>query len=528
MNRRKMVVVGAGISGLTAGAYLCRSGHEVLLLEKTQRCGGLVGSFQKEGFVFDTGPRAFGNAGILVPMLEDLGIRLPLVPGLVSTGIEGEVVHYDTRESVDGWVESLKRLFPGSTGDVDRIARRMRESCSIARVMNRMPNPFFKNPLGDPRYLLRELLPWLPSFLGALARTSLRGRAVEAALDGLTDNRSLKDMVCQHFFKGTPESFALGYFESFMDYGYPIGGTGQLPRVLEEKIRAGGGVIRTGREVVKILPAEMRLVDQQGEAYSYDRLLWAADLRSLHQRLDGLSFTPGVLRGIERERLSYDSARPGESAFTLFIGVDESPEYFRRVSRGHFIYTPMSAGLGDLRTTSLDALKRRFPGVSKQEVLTWLGRYCRASSYEISMPALKDPSLAPPGGTGLVISVLFDGQLWSLVEEAGWLSELRERTSGFMIDALERSIYPGLGRKALFVESATPVTLMRMFNTTGGAITGWSLEAKAPVPDSLTGIMAAVKTAVPRLFKAGQWSYSPSGVPIAILTGRIAAAAMER
>ena len=45
-----MVIVGAGISGLTAGAYLVRSGHDVLILEKSSRCGGLVSSFQKEGF----------------------------------------------------------------------------------------------------------------------------------------------------------------------------------------------------------------------------------------------------------------------------------------------------------------------------------------------------------------------------------------------------------------------------------------------------------------------------------------------
>jgi hypothetical protein len=37
-----------------------------------------------------------------------------------------------------------------------------------------------------------------------------------------------------------------------------------------------------------------------------------------------------------------------------------------------------------------------------------------------------------------------------------------------------------------------------------------------------------VKTTIPNVFKSGQWSYSPSGVPIAILTGRIAAAAMEK
>jgi phytoene dehydrogenase-like protein len=115
-----------------------------------------------------------------------------------------------------------------------------------------------------------------------------------------------------------------------------------------------------------------------------------------------------------------------------------------------------------------------------------------------------------------------------MAEEAGWLDELRQRTRDSMLDALESSLYPGLREKTLFVESATPVTLMKMFNTADGAITGWSLEGKAPVPDNLVGVMAAVKTAIPSVFKCGQWSYSPAGVPIAILTGRIAANAMAK
>jgi phytoene dehydrogenase-like protein len=127
-----------------------------------------------------------------------------------------------------------------------------------------------------------------------------------------------------------------------------------------------------------------------------------------------------------------------------------------------------------------------------------------------------------------VISVLCDGELFSLAEQAGWLNEFRKKTLDNMVDALEKSIYPGLGKKIIFMESATPVTLRKMFNTAGGAITGWSLEGRSPVPDSLPGVTAAVKTAVPGVFTSGQWSYSPAGVPIAILTGRIAATAMGK
>jgi phytoene dehydrogenase-like protein len=528
VSTRRVVIVGAGISGLTAAAYLVRDGNDVLILEKASRCGGLVNSFTREGFTFDTGPRAFGNAGILVPMLDDLEIGLPLVPAPVSTGIANEIVHYDDATAIRGFAASLRRLFPESGEDIGRIETRIREYCALARVFNRVPNPFFKNPLKDRGFLVREFLPWLPFFLGALAKTSLHKRTIEETLDALTENRGLKDMISQHFFKGTPTSFALGYFENFLDYHYPLGGTGQLPQALEEFVVSRGGRIRKEREVVSVLPSERRLLDRHGEEYAYDRLLWAADLRSLYQRLEGLAFAPGILRSIEEERRNYLSALPGESAFTIFLAVDESPEYFGTISRGHFIYTPRFEGLGELHRSRLVELKGAFPRISTDELFDWLKNFCERTSYEISIPALKDRSLAPPGKTGLVISVLFDGSLWAMTERAGWLDESREKTLGFMLDALENSIYPGLRKKILFTESATPVTLMRMFNTTGGAITGWSLEGKSPVPDNLTGVFSAVRTAIPHVFKSGQWSYSPSGVPIAILTGRLAATAMGK
>jgi phytoene dehydrogenase-like protein len=529
MNRKRMIIVGGGLSGLTAGAYLLRNGHEVVLLEKASSCGGLVGSFAREGFVFDTGPRALGNAGILLPMLKDLRIDLPVVDSPVSFGIQDQIVHFDgVRNALHNFIASLGRLFPESREDIGKLEKQIRVYCSLARDLNRMPNPCFKNPLRDPGFLFREFLPRLPSFVRVLLKTGWHKRPVEEALHSLTDNPSLSDMLSQHFFKGTPASFAFGYFESFLDYKYPPGGTGQLPLALARRISAAGGRIITDREVVTVTPGDKLVRDQHGEAYPYDRLLWAADLRSLYERLDGRSLRPGVRRAVARETKKFLAFPAGESAFILFLGVDLPPEYFQRISRGHFIFTPDTRGLGELHRSGLEELKNKFKRLTRPELFQWLRAFCGRNSYEISIPVLKDGSLAPPGQTGLVISLLVDGPLFQLVDQAGWLAEFREKFQEYMIDALEDSLYPGLRKKILFAESATPLTFMKRFGTTGGAITGWSLERKAPVPDSLAGIMAAARTAIPHVYRAGQWSYSPAGVPIAILTGRIAAGAMSR
>jgi len=527
-SRKKVVVAGAGISGLTAGAYILRGGHELLVLEKTGACGGLVSSFIREGFLFDTGPRAIGNAGILVPMLEDLGIEVPLVKGKVSTGIGDCIVHYDSDTGVGDFIQSLRRFFPESGREIALLEKRIGSSVRMSKILNRVPNPFFTDIFRDGRFFLARFLPLMPAFLSTVARMSLCDEPVETTLASISSNRSLNDMISQHFFKGTPASFALGYFENFRDYTYPLGGTGRLPKALASAIRDGGGTIRTDTEIMQILPARKTVMDRQGAEYPYDCLVWCADSKSLYDRVDTEGLGSGVRLSIEKEKNKFASAKTGESVFTLFLAVDEKPEYFGNISHGHFIYTPRTEGLGELHRGELERIKSDFSTIPKQELYNWLREFCRRNSYEISIPVLKDRSLAPENKTGLIVSLLFDGELFRKIREAGWYDEFRHAVSECMLDSLEESVYPGLRHKILFQDTATPLTLMDRFNTANGAITGWSMEERPPVPHSLAGISAAAKTAIPGVYRAGQWSYSPAGVPIAILTGRVAAGAIGK
>lgn len=525
---QKIVIVGAGISGLTAGAYISRSGYEVLVLEKTSACGGLISSFKQDGFLFDTGPRAIGNAGILKPMLNDLNIDLPLVKSEVSTGIDDQIIHFHNTENINQYISALNKLFPESLDAIKELEMHISTYSKMARVLKEVDNPYFKNIFKDWSYLFSELIPWLPSFLSLLLKSRLSNKSVEELLASISGNQSLIDIVSQHFFKGTPAQFALGYFENFLDYLYPLGGTGELPLSIAAKIQAQGGIIRTNTEIMNIDPVEKKLRDQNGIEYSYDKLLWAADLKTLYTQIDIHHLPSRYYKSVKLEQQKILSAQAGESVFSIFLAVNEDPGVFRNISNGHFIYTPRTEGLGDLNRGKLDYLKTNFSKISKKELLQWAEDFCSLNSYEISIPVLRDETLAPEHKTGIIISLLVDGELFEMIEQVGWYNEFRENMTEKMIDFLEQSIYPGLKNKILFKKSSSPLTLKNMFNTANGAITGWMMEEPSPVPHSLLGIQAAVHTALPQIYKAGQWSYSPSGVPIAVLTGRIAAEALQK
>ncbi|KAA3657580.1 MAG: NAD(P)/FAD-dependent oxidoreductase [Chloroflexi bacterium] len=516
---KRIVIVGAGMAGLTAAAYLARDNFNVLLLDKNDRTGGLLHTFETNGFFFDSGPRAFVNSGIVKPMLKDLGISWDFLDNKISIGIEDELFCIDSMEAAEEYKRVLCKLYPENIEDIEKIISIIYKLSEYTKVLYEFDNPNFVDLKNNKKFIFRELIPWTFKFLHALKKLNQFNMPMEESLERLTDNRSLIDILTQLFFRKTPTNFALGYFYVYLDYFYPKGGTVALANILKEKILDWGGEIKLNTQIIEVNPSESTVEDSDGNHYSYDQLIWAADLKTLYRNLNPVGLDAKLTHKIESEAQIILSAKGAESVFILFIAVDRPPSYFQTNGGEHLFYTPSKTGLGETIRGERENLIDDFDSKSKGEILTWLDKFCNLNTYEVSVPVLRDPTLAPEGQTGVLISCLFDYEIIKKIEKAGWYDEFKETLENCIVRIFSETLYDGFDNDILFKFSSSPLTINKVSGSSEGAITGWSFETNIPVVDKLKDIPNSVLTSIPGVFKAGQWAYAPAGVPIAMLTG---------
>jgi phytoene dehydrogenase-like protein len=522
-NTYNTVIVGGGIAGLTSAVYLARSGQKVLLIEKNKELGGLVNSFTRDGFQFEAGVRALEDAGIIFPMLKDLGIELEFVKSHVSLGIENDIINIETINDIEKYMQLLVKLFPESEIEINVFIKIIRKIMKHMEVLYGIENPAFKDLKRDKKYLFRELLPWLPKFIFTVGKINRMNMPIEDYLHTIIKNPSLRDMIAQHFFKKTPAFFALSYFSLYLDYFYPKGGVGKLSEALKNKIIEYGGTIKTETIIIEVLAENCLVRDQNNSIYNYDNLIWAADLKTLYKIIETHDLPPVNQAKYEETKIKMLQNRGGDSVFSLYLEVDEPLESFRKIAHGHFFYTPSKSGLGETHRKELNELLSNFENIKKEQIMNWLDKFTRLNTYEISIPGLKDPSLVPSDKTGIIISLLAEYDLFKAIQKAGWLDEFTSEMENHMINVISDSIYPMLKTKIMKRFSFTPLSIQNRVGSSEGAIVGWSFEKAMPVENKIQFSDRSVMTPIPSIYQAGQWAYSPAGVPMSILTGKLAA-----
>ncbi len=520
MKQYDTIIVGGGISGLTASAFLAQADKSILLIEQADKVGGLVSTFKVGDYTFDGGIRAIENSGIVFPMLKQLGLEVEFLQSTVSLGIGDEVIQIADQSSLDDYASILIHKFPHNEQDIKNIMTEIHKIMHYMRILYGIDNPIFLDVKEDREYFIKRVIPWMFDYLFTYKKVQKRSVPVEDYLRQFTTNQALIDVIGQHFFKDTPAFFALSYFSLYLDYRYPKGGTGTLVHTIEDDILKHHGEIKINTAVVSVDPIRKIVTDQNGESYSYKTLIWSANLTTLYDILVLDQIPPKAKQLILQKRKSFQGLRGGDSVLTAYISVHLPPRYFEEKCTAHFFYTPKLDGLHDL----LREEKQILQSTNQTEIFDWIARFFEKTTYEISIPVLRDPDMAPQGKTGLIVSTLFSYDVTKHILELGFYGAFKTSIQSLMIKNLDQSVFPGLADYIESSFSSTPITLQQRTGNIDGAITGWAFtNHHMPAVDELIKVAQSVLTPIPDVYQYGQWTYSPAGLPISILTGKLAA-----
>ena len=116
----RVVVVGAGIGGLTAGALLAHRGYEVIIFDQAIVPGGCASTFRRRGFTFDVGATQVAGleaGGIHHRIFQELEVELPPATECdpaCAVFLPGEKHPISVWRDPQKWQEERRRQFPGS------------------------------------------------------------------------------------------------------------------------------------------------------------------------------------------------------------------------------------------------------------------------------------------------------------------------------------------------------------------------------------------------------------------------------
>jgi prolycopene isomerase len=482
-----VIIVGAGMGGLTAGALLAKMGLKVLLLEKGSQPGGYVASFRKKGFTFDATGVFVGGCepgGEFDTLLKEIDVHLEfkkidtiwnIYPGFEIVLRRGEFNHY---------IERLKAMFPEEKRGIERYER------TISRIGAEM------KALSRIKWYEKALFPLLFRNLVRFSRTTHK-----AILDGLFKGHELK-MVLSSLPVTVPPSqlsflFVATFLNKVMSKGvyYPKGGMGVISKAIAHSIERRRGRIRYRTETARILTRGDRVtgvVTHGGEVIEASTVISNVSLPQTFRKL--LSEAPPSSFAKKLDRLEYSL-----SNFIVYLGVRSDAEID---SLPYFTY---------LR--SISDLEEEYRMLRKGEIP-------ENPTLIMVIPSLIDSSLAPEGAHAVrLLSLAPYGyrNAWDRTNRRSYQA-IKKEMAQRLIAQVESRVVPGLKGKILFYEAATPITLERYTGNERGAMYGLSAT-----PRQFGRYRPPNRTSIKGLYLAGHYTRPAHGIVGAAISGSFTA-----
>ncbi|MFI5705694.1 phytoene desaturase [Streptomyces xanthochromogenes] len=357
-----VVVVGAGLSGLSAALHLLGSGRQVTVVERDALPGGRAGRRTLGGYHIDTGPTV-----LTMPELADEAFRavgeslhdrvelIPLHPAYRASFADGTAL--DVHTDADAMTQAVEAFAgPDAAAGYQRLRR------WLHRLYQAQMKHFIDTNFDSPLQLLTPDLARLAA-LGGFGRLDTQiGRFIK-------DERLRRVFSFQSLYAGVPPARALAayaviaYMDTIAGVYFPRGGMHALPQAMADAAEAAGAEFRYEHAVTRLERKGHRVtaaITEHGRI-PCDAVVLTADL-------------PAAYRLLGRTPRRSAPLRRAPSAVIIHAGTDRTwPQLAHH-----------TISFGAAWHETFDDITRR-------------GRLMADPSLLVTRPTATDPSLAPPG-----------------------------------------------------------------------------------------------------------------------------------
>ncbi|MDE6846401.1 MAG: NAD(P)/FAD-dependent oxidoreductase [Lachnospiraceae bacterium] len=484
-NVKKVVIIGGGVSGMTAGIYLQKAGFQTEIYEKHTIAGGQCTGWKREGFFIDncvhwlTGTREGSGLNRLWKDAGVLGedVLLYKKEKFYSAELNGDkLTFWRDKERTR---KELLALSPDDAEEINQLmdAVKMAESMTVP-----VEKPFdMMNPID---YVKMGI--------------SMADMGKVMKLYSKMDIRELASRFHHPLIRMAITDYMPPGYQAYafvVSYATVTGGNGDIPRggSLEMAMRMVkcyqklGGMLYTGTEVEKVLVKGQKaegILLADGKTVKADYVVCASDTSHTFTQLLDASYMPQELSKIYKERELY----PVVSAFHVAFGIEGS---FDEVKETHvFACRPITIGM------------RRTERMS-------VNNY----SYE--------PDFAPKGKSivqSMFVQTEEDYEYWMKLYQD---KEAYHKKKAELSEEIEQRLienYPQLKGRVRILDVWTPATYNRYCNAWNGAYMSFIVTRNAKsrtVPGKIKGLS--------NVMIASQWLMGPGGLPVAASTGKFAA-----
>ena len=470
---KKLAVVGAGVSGMTAAIYSLKCGFDVTVYEKHSRSGGLCSGWERNGYVFE------GALG----WINDSAKTDPIYRLWRDTGILGDDVKifrtdpyfvYDYKgtkvcffRDIDKLKAHLLEISPEDKKAVGTLYRDLQIMRTIKIPLLDIPGLKTNNKNPVDKLMFIKMAPGLIQTL-RLSKYSTREYAAAFKHPGI------RKALGEYIVHGQFGSFSLLHtMACYMDSGvYPEGGSLTMGKRMEDKIRALGGRIIFNTNVDRVIFEGRKAcgLEIQGEKFSFDEIIVTRDLLS-SEELIGRPLKDGWVQ----------EAKNDPPVLTTFaaIGVRED---LRDLPFAFAYDWDITAG-----------------GIKYDSIA--VTNYAGYAGY------------APAGCSSLTCKFFGDSySYWKEQKENGVYNEKKQQIADDLRKFIETRM-PRLKDKIEVINIATPLTYERYTGSCKGA---WmTVLAKGKT----TSLPQSISKSCKNLYFAGFRTTRPGGLPVALISG---------